>query len=96
MGKVIWSPAALDDLDAIAAYIARDSVDRASLFAARCIEATNRLGSFPSIGRIIPEIGDPSCREVLVGVYRITYRLEGGNVWITGIVHGARQWSPEQ
>jgi len=25
MGKVIWAPSALDDIDAIAKYIARDS-----------------------------------------------------------------------
>ncbi|HUT37041.1 MAG TPA: type II toxin-antitoxin system RelE/ParE family toxin [Planctomycetota bacterium] len=96
MGKVIWSPPALDDLDSIAGYIARDSVDRASLFATRLIEATNRLVRFPQSGRVIPEIGDPSCREILVGVYRIMYRLEGDDVWITGIVHGARQWGHDQ
>ena len=33
MGQVIWSASALDDVDAIAEYIARDSVDQAALFA---------------------------------------------------------------
>lgn len=54
MGQVIWSSEALEDVDAIAAYIARDSSDRASLFVARLIEATDKLGPFPHCGRVIP------------------------------------------
>jgi len=41
------------------------------------------------------EMNDPSCREVVVGAYRIMYRVENGDVWVTGIVHGARDWRPE-
>lgn len=63
MGKVVWAPSALDDVDAIAAYIARDSVDQASLFVARLLAAADRLQNFPRSGRVIPEIKDPLCRE---------------------------------
>ena len=90
MGQVIWSPSALDDVDAIAEYIARDSVDRAALFVTRLFDAADCLSTFPDSGRVIPEIGDPSCREIPVATYRIMYRLEGGDVWITGVVHGVR------
>lgn len=92
MGQVIWSPAALDDVDALAAYIARDSADRASLFALRVIEATDRLALFPGSGRVIPEIGLTDCREIFVGSYRIMYRIEGDTAYITGVVHGARDY----
>jgi len=95
MGQVIWSPSALSDVDAIAEYIARDSVDRASLFVTRLLDATDRLSEFPESGRVIPEIGDPSCREIPVATYRVMYRIEGNDVWITGVVHGARNWRPE-
>ncbi len=67
MAHVIWSPSALDDVDAIAAYIARDSINRAALFAVRIMETTDRLQSFPQSGRIIPEIDNPNCREVIYG-----------------------------
>ena len=96
MAKVIWAPAALNDLDAIAEYIARDSPDRSALFVARLIEATEPLADFPESGRLIPELDDPSWREVIVGGYRIMYRLERHAVWISAIVHGARQWRPEK
>ena len=66
----------------------------ASLFVRRLVEATDRLQDFPSSGRMIPEINHPDCREVIYGAYRIMYRLEKGEVWITGVVHGARDWRP--
>ena len=96
MGQVIWAPSALDDVDAIAAYIARDSADRAALFVNRLMEATDALQEFPRLGHIIREINDPSCREIVVGAYRIMYKLQDGDVWITGVVHGARDWRPSR
>ncbi|TET90821.1 MAG: type II toxin-antitoxin system RelE/ParE family toxin [Desulfobacteraceae bacterium] len=95
MGQVVWAPSALDDIDAIAEYIARDSESRAALFVSRIFEITYRLQEFPLSGRVIPEIGDQSCREIIYGSYRIMYRIEGNAVWITGVVHGARDWRPD-
>jgi len=95
VGKVIWSPSALKDVDSIAEYIARDSVDHAALFVMRLIEATDRLPEFPLSGRVIPEIDDQSCREIIYSAYRIMYRIVVDEIWITGIVHGARNWNPE-
>lgn len=94
MGKVIWSPSALEDVNSIAEFISRDSVDQAALFVVRLLEATDRLQGYPRSGRVIPEIGNQSCREIIYGSYRIMYRLENDDVWITGIVHGARDWIP--
>ena len=65
--KVIWSPSSLKDVDSIAEYIARDSADQASLFVIRLIEATDRLQDFPRSGRVIPEIGQEACREIIYG-----------------------------
>jgi toxin ParE1/3/4 len=95
VGKVIWSPTALEDVNSIAEFIARDSVDRAALFVLRLIDAVDRLDDFPLSGRIIPEMNNPTCREIIYGAYRIMYRIEKDDVWITGIVHGARNWNPE-
>ncbi len=67
MGEVIWAPSALQDIDSIAEFIARDSVDNAALFVMRLIESTDRLQDLPLSGRVIPEIGDSSCREIIYG-----------------------------
>ncbi|MBN1600117.1 MAG: type II toxin-antitoxin system RelE/ParE family toxin [Chitinispirillaceae bacterium] len=94
MAKIIWAPSALDDIDAIAEFISRDSIDHAALFVDRIIETADRLKNFPLSGRIIPEIGNPNCREIIYGAYRIMYRIDKHNIWITGIIHGARNWKP--
>ena len=95
MAQVIWAPSALDDIEAIADFIARDSFYHASLFVTRVFEISNRLKKFPLSGRLIPEINDQSCREIIYGSYRIMYRINGNDIWITGVVHGARDWHPE-
>jgi len=94
MGEVIWSPSALEDIEQIAQFIARDSSDQAAIFVERLVEATDRLASAPLSGRIILEIGHPDCREILYGAYRIMCRHVGRDVWITGVVHAARDWKP--
>ena len=95
MGKVTWAPSALNDIDAIAEFISRDSIDRAALFVTRMFEITDRLQKFPLSGRVIPEIGSQDCREIIYGSYKIMYRIEGNDVWITGVVHGARDFRLE-
>ena len=94
MAQVVWAPSALDALDAIAEYIARDSYDQAALFIGRIITATDRLDAFPRSGRAIPELGRDDCREIIYGAYRIMYSVTGDEVHITGVVHGARDWRP--
>ena len=95
MAQIIWAPSAIEDVNAIAEYIARDSVDNAALFVTRLVDAVERLGQFPESGAVIPEIGDSACRQVLCVPYRVMYRFDGNSVWVTGVVHGARDWKPE-
>lgn len=92
MGKIIWAPSALKDIESISQYIERDSVDQAALFVSRVIEMVDRLETFPQSGRIIPEIKDEHCREIIYGAYRLMYRITQKEIWITGVVHGARNW----
>ncbi|NLD93420.1 MAG: type II toxin-antitoxin system RelE/ParE family toxin [Fibrobacter sp.] len=94
MAEIIWSPASLDDIDSIAEYIAKDSVYHASLFIDRLFDATGQLKENPQSGRIIPEIGKDNCREIIYGSYRIMYKIEKNKIWITGVIHGARNWRP--
>ena len=95
MAKIIWSPTSLNDVDAIAEYIARDSPEHASLFIERLLEQTDRLADFPLAGRVIKEINDENSREIIYGSYRIMYLITAEEIWITGIVHGARFFAKE-
>lgn len=93
MDKIIWAPSALKDMESIAQFIERDSVDQAALFVSRVIEMADQLEDFPQSGRVIPEINNENCRELIYGAYRIMYRIRKREIWITGVVHGARNWS---
>ncbi|MES4785391.1 MAG: type II toxin-antitoxin system RelE/ParE family toxin [Nitrospiraceae bacterium] len=70
-----WTPQALDDLEAICLFIARDA---------------------PESGRIVPETNDPNFREVILGNYRLIYRLRSGDVQILTVHHGARKLNPAE
>ena len=49
--KLIWSPAARDDLHDIVVFIARDNPERAMSFGYELISQTDRLQGLPEIGR---------------------------------------------
>jgi toxin ParE1/3/4 len=89
MAEVRWTPQAADDLEAITAFIAKDSTSYATLFAMDSLAAIERLSEFPYSGRIVPEVNDPAIREILFGNYRIVYRVSDNLVELLMIYHGA-------
>ncbi len=90
MSRLIWSPRAIADLEAIRDHIAADSEQYASLVMARLVAAPDRLLQFPESGRMVPEFGRPNLRELVLRPYRIVYRLRGDVVEIATVFHGAR------
>ena len=87
---VVWSPEALDDVDDIARYIARDSVFYAAAVVEKILVAASRLGHFPQTGRIVPELNQPDLRECFVYSYRLIYRIEPAHILVTAVIHGRR------
>lgn len=90
MTQVIWAPQAIEDVEAIRAYVARDSSHYADLVVERIVAAVTRLESQPLSGRVVPEVGDQALREVIHGSYRIVYRLKPNVAEIVTVFHGAR------
>jgi len=90
--KLTWSPASRDDLHDIVSFISRDSTSRAETFAYRLIAESDKLQSFPEIGRVVPEYSSPTIREIIVRSYRIVYRVnhERKLVEIARVWHAAR------
>jgi toxin ParE1/3/4 len=54
------------------------------------VAAVERLEAYPLSGRVVPEVGDDTLREVLHGNYRIVYRVRTELVEIVTVFHGAR------
>ena len=73
--KLIWSPAARDDLRDVVGFIARDNPDRAMSFGYELISKTDRLQEFPELGRVVPEYRSQRIREIILRPYRIVYRV---------------------
>jgi addiction module RelE/StbE family toxin len=90
MAQVEWTPQALDDLDAICLFIARDAPQVAAVFADRAFRATDRLANYPRSGRIVPELAVENMREIILGNYRLIYRIRQDQVQVVTVHHGAR------
>jgi toxin ParE1/3/4 len=88
--RIVWAPQAVEDVEAIRAYVARDSPHYADLVVERILTAVALLGSSPRAGRVVPEVGDDSLREIIHANYRIVYRLRQDLVEIATVFHGAR------
>jgi addiction module RelE/StbE family toxin len=88
--SLIWSPQSLRDLEAIRAYVAKDSPVYADLLVSRLVAAVERLSEFPESGRVVPERNTPEIREVIVRSYRVVYRFRVGVVEIATVFRGSR------
>ncbi|MDD5384620.1 MAG: type II toxin-antitoxin system RelE/ParE family toxin [Gallionella sp.] len=92
--RVSWSPEALDDVDSIAAYIAKDSPFYASAVVKKILDTAESLGKFPYIGPIVPEVGEQEFRERFVYSYRLIYRVANEEVMVVAVIHGRRLLDP--
>jgi toxin ParE1/3/4 len=90
MKEIIWTEAALDDIERIAEYIAVDSGHYAASFVRRMREAGVSLDTFPERGRKVPEFDRADIREILVGNYRLIYLLAPTTITIVTILHTSR------
>ena len=92
--QVSWSPEALEDVDAIASYIARDSHVYAAAVVQAILDAARTLEKFPFRGRVVPEIAQDAIRERFVYSYRLIYRARDDKVTIAAVIHGRRLLNP--
>jgi plasmid stabilization system protein ParE len=91
---LVWSPEAIEDIESIAAYIARDSPWYANAVASKIVEIAESIPDFPEIGRVVPEIGETSIRERFVHRYRVIYRLDQARVLVAAVIHGRQEFEP--
>jgi plasmid stabilization system protein ParE len=91
---LVWSPEAIEDIESIAEFIARDSPWYAKAVASRIVELAETIPDFPELGRMVPEIGETSIRERFVHRYRIIYRLDQASVLIAAVIHGRQDFEP--
>nr|WP_298170125.1 type II toxin-antitoxin system RelE/ParE family toxin [uncultured Pseudomonas sp.] len=91
MAEVIWTEPALQELEAIAEYIALDNPAAANYLVSAVFEETKRLEDFPQSGRTPPELPNSVYRELVVPPCRIFYREDGKQVFILFVMREERQ-----
>ena len=91
MASVLWTVGAREDLRQLIAFVGQDSETYAAIVVGRIMAAVSRLESYPLIGRIVPEYQDATIREVLVGNYRIVYRIRQEVIGVIAVVHRGRE-----
>jgi addiction module RelE/StbE family toxin len=90
VSSVRWTDQAVEDLREIRKYIERDSPRYGRLVAERLYETTLRLESFPRSGRVVPDLNLEHVRELIVGEYRVVYRIDSDAVFILTVFRSSR------
>jgi toxin ParE1/3/4 len=75
MAKVNWTKQAIKDVDKIAEFIAKDSEHYAKIQVGRFFDAVKVLEKHPLSGKMVPEKQENLIREIVLGNYRIIYRI---------------------
>lgn len=88
--RIAWTAAAIEDLERIIEYIARDSPRYALAFAGRVRAEARSLATFAERAPVVPEFGDETVRELFLHSYRLIFRVRDREVQILAVIHGAR------
>ncbi len=88
--KIIFSPAAIADLESVVRFIAKDNPEAAARVGHALIDRVSILENFPLIGAVHPKA--PGVRRLVSRPYIIYYRVrvEENCVDILRYWHGAR------
>lgn len=91
MAEVVWTEPALQQLDAIAEYIALDHPRAAQNLVKAVFDKTARLADFPKSGRTPPELPNSVYREIVLPPCRIFYREDGHRAWILCVMRAEQE-----
>ena len=92
---VIWTGPAKADLRSIHDFIAPDSRYYAKKVVHDIVAKTDTLDRLPRIGRMVPELGDDTIRELLPYSYRVIYEIKGDDVLVLAVIHKRQDLQPE-
>lgn len=86
---VLWSEQSLARVQEIAGHIALENRDASERWVIELFDAVERLVAFPESGRVVPELGSRDTREIILGSYRVFYRVSE-SVEILTVRHASR------
>jgi addiction module RelE/StbE family toxin len=90
MAEITWTEPALNDLDAIADYIALDNPEAARQLVQRVFRHVEQLVDHPKSGSKPLELKGWRYRQIVEPPCRVFYRLDGNDVYILYVMRAER------
>lgn len=90
MAQVIWTEPALNDLDAIADYIAVENPLAAAALVQRVFGHIEQLEAHPESGPRVPELKRSRYRQIVEPPCRVLYRFDGAKAFILHVMRSAQ------
>jgi toxin ParE1/3/4 len=89
--RVKWTTPAWNDVEEASRFIARDSPRYAIVLQREAQAAAQSLQRFARRGRVVPERSDDRLRELIVGSYRLLYKIvTDDEVHVIAFINSAR------
>ena len=85
--KVVWSPLSVERTTEIAKYIALDDRTAAEKWIESIFNRVEQLESFLKSGVIVPETNREDIRQLVLGNYRVIYRISAEIISILTVRH---------
>jgi len=90
MAEIVWSEAALSDLDAIADYIALENPAAAAELVRRILGHIEQLADHPDSGSRPQELKRSRYRQIIEPPCRVFYRHDGSKVFVLHVMRFER------
>ena len=88
--RILWAGPALRELEEALDYIARDDRGASDRLGHKLHAAVGRLARVPDLGRMVPEVEDPTLREIVEPAFRVMYERHEEVVRILAVLRAER------
>jgi len=85
----------MEQVREIAEYIALDKPTVAITWAKEIFDSVKRLTDFPKSGRVVPELKRDELREIVMGNYRVIYKIKGDKILVLVVKSYRQKLAPE-
>ena len=97
MARLNWTDQAITDLINIAEFIRKDSAKYAKITVQRIRTSARQISQFPFSGRLVPETEMDILREIIIGNYRLIYKIVSKErIDIITVFHSSKQLDTEE
>ena len=90
--KLYWTRRAQTDLFALGRFVAKDNPDAARRLLETLLLRAEAAARMPRSGRRVPELRRDDLREIVVGNYRMVYRLRDRGIGILRVFESHRSF----